>query len=87
MTYAQTISFITRAMKVKGYWVAQNGAPPYAGIPLPHQGDVATFYFYTQALGGVPAPPADWNAPATRGWFAMALWQALYSRYGGARIP
>ena len=31
---------------------------------------------------GVPAPPGNWNGTATRGWFAMALWQALNSYWG-----
>ena len=87
VTYAQTITFITRMMKVKGYWVSQPGAPlPYAGVPGPHQEDVRTFAFYTQGLGGVPAPPSNWNAGASRGWFAQALWQALNS-YRGTDAP
>jgi hypothetical protein len=83
VTYAQTISFITRAMKAKGYWQDQSSTPtPYTGVPGPHAGDVATFYYYTRAYGGVPASPGDWNAQATRGWFARALWQALDSTFG-----
>ena len=55
VTYAQTITFITRMMQVKGYWVAQPSAPlPYANVPGPHREDVRTFHFYTV---GVPAPP------------------------------
>lgn len=80
VSYAQTISFIARAMVAKGFWVAQPGTPqPYAGVPSAHAADVATFHFYT---GGVPAPPADWNAGATRGWFARALWAALDGYWG-----
>jgi hypothetical protein len=83
VTYAQTISFITRAMKAKGYWVDQPGqAHPYAGVPAAHEVDVRTFYFYTQANGGITAPPSNWNAQATRGWFALALWVALDSHFG-----
>ena len=71
MTYAQTISFITRAMKVKGYWVDQpNGAMPYSDVPGAHLADVRTFYHYTSALGGVPDAPSNWNASSSRGWFA-----------------
>ncbi|MFN8538542.1 MAG: S-layer homology domain-containing protein [Thermomicrobiales bacterium] len=34
VSYAQTISFITRAMIAKGYWVAQPNAPqPYPNVP------------------------------------------------------
>jgi hypothetical protein len=80
VTYAQTVTFIARMMQVKGYWLAQPGAPlPYVGVPGPHQEDVRTFHDDPQGLGGVPAPPANWNAGATRGWFARALWAALES--------
>jgi agarase len=83
VTYAQTISFITRAMVTRGYWRQQPGAPlPHAGVPDGHAPDVRTYAFYTGALGGVPAPPANWSAPATRGWFSQALWRALTSYYG-----
>jgi hypothetical protein len=80
VTYAQTISFITRAMQAKGYWTSQPGAPqPYAGVPSAHDVDMRTFVYYT---GGVPAPPANWNGNASRGWFAQALWAALNSYWG-----
>lgn len=82
VSYAQTITFITRMMKTKGYWLAQPGAPlPSGGVPAPHQEDVRTFAYYT---GGVPALPGGvgWNDGATRGWFAMALWAALNSYWG-----
>jgi hypothetical protein len=80
VTYAQTISFITRAMIAKGYWIAQSDAShPYTGVPAPHAGDIATFHYYT---GGIPAPPGNWNGAATRGWFARALWAALDSYWG-----
>ncbi len=74
----ETVVFITRAMIAKGYWVAQPNAPqPYAGVPAVFGPTVATYHYYTVGAGGVPAPPSDWNAGATRGWFARALWQAL----------
>ncbi|MFN8517341.1 MAG: S-layer homology domain-containing protein [Chloroflexia bacterium] len=80
VSYAQTITFITRMMKAKGYWVAQPNAPlPYSGVPAPHAEDIRTFAYYT---GGVPALPDDWNAGATRGWFAQALWAALNDYWG-----
>jgi S-layer homology domain len=80
VSYAQTIAFITRAMIAKGYWVAQPNAPlPYSGVPGPHAEDVRTFAYYT---GGIPALPDDWNAGATRGWFAQALWVALNDYWG-----
>jgi large repetitive protein len=92
VTYAQTISFITRAMIEKGYWQSLPGTPhPYLNVPGAHAADVATFYFYTQAaqFGGVPDGPVagnggfgDWNSPSTRGWFARALWAAVNSYFG-----
>ncbi len=84
VSYAQTIAFITRAMIAKGYWVAQpNASLPYAGVPGVLATEVRTFHLYT---GGVPAPPADWNGAASRGWFAQALWAAL-NAYWGADGP
>ncbi len=49
-------------------------------MPSPHATDIRTFAFYT---GGVPTPPADWNAGATRDWFALALWATLDGYWGG----
>jgi hypothetical protein len=82
VSYAQTITFITRMMKAKGYWVAQPGAPlPYANVPGPHQEDVRTFAHYTGSVPGLPGG-ADWSGGATRGWFALALWAALDDYWG-----
>ena len=89
--HAQTISFITRAMIAKGYWQLQPvNAGLYGGIlnGTGHEADVATYLHYTRALGGLPDYPenggfASWNQPATRAWFARALWLALNSAQGG----
>jgi hypothetical protein len=78
VTYAQTLALITRAMVTKGYWQNQPTAPVPAGVPAVHATDVATFLYYA---GSLPAP-ADWNAPATRGWCVTALWQALNTYWG-----
>ncbi len=82
--YAQTISFIARAMVAKGYWVAQPDDPAvYPNVPANsgHREDLATYVHYT---GPVPTTrPGDrwesWDQPATRGWFAQALYLALVS--------
>jgi Divergent InlB B-repeat domain/S-layer homology domain len=91
VTYAETVTFITRAMVAKGYWQIQAGAqPPYSGVPAVFAPEVATFYYYTRGYGGIPAAPATtsgWSAQATRGWFARVLWVALLSQYGGDLIP
>jgi hypothetical protein len=88
VTYAETVTFITRAMVAKGYWTLQPGAQqPYAGVPAIFAAEAATYYHYTVGYGGIPAPPATWSAQATRGWFSRVLWVALLSQYGGAVIP
>jgi hypothetical protein len=88
VSYAETITFVTRAMVAKGYWQLQPNAPqPYAGVPAVFAPEVATYHHYTQARGGVSAPPAIWNAQATRGWFALALWAALDSHWSTDRMP
>jgi hypothetical protein len=87
VSYAQTISFITRAMIAKGYWLPQPGAPqPYLNVPVAHAGDFRTFSFYTSPYGGIPSPPGNWNVGASRGWFAFALWAALDSYWGKDRV-
>ena len=90
VTYGQTISFITRAMIAKGYWVAKpSEAIPYLNVPSAHLADVRTFHFYTKAtFGGVPDAPTagnvgfnNWNDPSSRGWFARTLWAAVNSYF------
>jgi hypothetical protein len=97
VTYAQTISFISRAMVVKGYWQARTAPPdpvPYGGIlaNTGHQNDVVTFLHYTANHGGVPDHPlnggfADWNTPSSRAWFSRTLWAALQSEFASNQIP
>jgi hypothetical protein len=82
VSHAQTIAFITRAMIVKGYWVAQPNAPlPHPGVPSVLATEAKTYAYYT---GGLPSLPSGqgWNDGATRGWFAEALWAALNSYWG-----
>jgi subtilisin family serine protease len=97
VTYAQTISFISRALVVKGYWQPRTAPPdpvPYGGIlsGTGHQNDVATYLYYTASFGGVPDHPigggfADWNRPSSRGWFSRTLWAALRSEFAVAQLP
>jgi hypothetical protein len=83
VTQAQTITFITRMMIKKGYWLAQSDtAHPYTGVPAPHAGDIATFHYYTGGIPDAPTTAANWNAQAKRGWFAQALWAALDAYWG-----
>jgi hypothetical protein len=88
--YAQTISFITRAMVTQGYWVQQPDNPAlYPNVPASsgHREDLATFVYYAGAVPGTNATANwdGWNRPSTRAWFAQALWQALGSYMSGAR--
>jgi hypothetical protein len=93
--HAQVLSFITRAMVDAHYWEQQPADPSLYGGVLTgtgHEADVATFVHYTQSVGGVPDYPVGgffpaWNQPATRGWFARALWAALNSYWSVDRVP
>ena len=83
VTYVQVISFITRALVAKGYWQEATVDDPtlYPNIPAAsgHRLDVLTYYQNTEPIPGTsPAVNwANWDQPATRAWFALALWQAL----------
>ena len=87
----QVIAFITRAMIDAGYWQQQPADPHFAGGALNgtgHEADIATYRFYTGNTGDFTAPlnalsGTDWQQPATRAWFARALWTALDSQFGG----
>jgi hypothetical protein len=85
--YLQAISFITRAMIAKGYWVRaqEDDASVYPNVPgtSPHRLDLVTYVRYAGALPGFPngASQASLQQPATRGWYAAALFQALESRF------
>ncbi|HEY8598206.1 MAG TPA: choice-of-anchor D domain-containing protein [Thermomicrobiales bacterium] len=90
--YSQSISFITRAMVQKGYWVSQPDNPAlYPNVPASsgHRQDLATFVHYVGAVPDYPTsgPFEMWNQSAARGWFARALWQALHSYFGVDRVP
>jgi hypothetical protein len=90
--HVQTISFIARALVRQGYWTLQPDDPAlYPNIPADsgHRQDLATYVHYAGAPPGT-TPTADWPAwdtPASRGWFAQALWQALDSYYNVDRVP
>ena len=89
---AQMISFIARAMVAKGYWQAQPDDPAlYPNVPAAsgHRADIATFVYYAGPLPGAPDTTAawgGWNQPASRAWFAQALWQALNSYFAADRV-
>jgi glucose/arabinose dehydrogenase len=79
----QVASFISRAMVSEGHWQPAQADDPaiYPDVPAStnQRLDLVT---YVQNAGPLPDYPSDtawagWNDPATRGWFARALWQAL----------
>ncbi len=80
---AQVISFIARAMVAQGRWVQQPDNPSlYPDVPAGsgHRADLATYANYVGLVPGTSSAMqvwGDWDRPATRGWFAEALWQAL----------
>lgn len=85
VTQVQIASFVTRAMVSRGYWQQATVDDPaiYPNIPADsdHRLDLVT---YVQNAGALPDTTATgaWpsaEAPATRGWFARTIWQALDS--------
>ena len=89
LLHIQAIGIIARSMVSAGYWSWQTDnpavAPEIGGAD--HRQEYATFLYYAGALPGV-APDghwAGWDQPATRGWFAQVLWQALASYWGTPR--
>ncbi len=89
---AQVISFITRAMVAKGYWIQQPDNPAlYTNVPTGsgHRSDLAT---YARYVGGLPDVGAGasfpgWDQSSTRGWFARALWAALQTQFARSTLP
>lgn len=83
----QVILFVARTLVATGAWVEQTDISPYPNLPnatAREQADrraIATYIHYAGAVSDRPTGQAwaDWGQPATRGWFAQALWQALAS--------
>lgn len=94
--YQQVILFVGRAMVERGFWQLQADTNPYPNLPgatakeQADRRDIATYVHYAGALPDLAVGQAwgDWDRPATRAWFARALWQALVSHYGSpAQVP
>lgn len=89
--YQQVLLFISRAMVTKGYWTLQAddrtifpNLPADSARAVEDRRYLVTYAANTAALGGVPghaatAPFADFDQPAPRAWFALALDRALRS--------
>lgn len=79
----QAISFISRALIARGWWVAQADDPRlYPNVPPSSgaRGDLATYVHYVGPLLGTATSTERWDVwqqPVTRAWFAHALWLAL----------
>jgi glucose/arabinose dehydrogenase len=84
--HIQVISFISRAMVVQGRWTAATADDPtiYPNVQIAAR-DRLDLVTYVRNAGAIPDRPADqnwadWDTPATRGWFARVLWQAIGGR-------
>ena len=83
----QVISFVTRAMVAKGYWIAATtddaSIYPNVSVDSGHRLDLVTFVRYAGAIPNRPVNQnwADWTNSAPRGWYAGVLDQALRSRF------
>ncbi len=84
--HIQVVSFISRAMVAAGRWAAatENDAALYPNVRIAAS-DRLDLVTYVHNAGAIPDRPAranwdDWNTPASRGWFARVLAQALDGR-------
>jgi len=89
---AQVVSLVTRAMVARGHWQPRPDDPAlYPNVPAAsgHRADLATFVGHAGPLPDAPTRGsfAAWDRPATRGWAARALWQALDSHGRVDRVP
>jgi glucose/arabinose dehydrogenase len=93
--HVQVISFITRAMVAQGYWQPVTTDDPrlYPNVPLA-SGNRLDLLTYIKYVGGTAIPNrptsqpwADWDTPASRGWFAQVLDAALSSAFVGYTAP
>ena len=95
VSHQQVILFIARALVVKGYWIEQPDTNPYPNLPNAtdrERADRRAIATYVHYAGAVPDRPtgqawADWDQPATRGWFAQVLWQALQTLPSASPSP
>lgn len=84
---AQTISFITRAMVVAGYWQQQPTDPQiYGGVlnGTGHEQDTTTYVHYVGPVPDTASSSESWSAydhASSRAWFTRAQWPAF--RGGG----
>lgn len=88
----QLISFISRAMVSKGYWVkATTDTGVYANVPASTGArlDLVTFVNNAGDLPGMPSAGAftDYEKEGSRGFAAMVIFQAYNAYFSVNRIP
>lgn len=91
--YSQTILFISRGLVKQGYWTLQpDNASYFTNVPGGTDREredrrfLVTYVHYTQYLGGIPGQTttdtfSNFDQPAPRAWFALALYRALQTAY------
>ena len=91
--YGQTILFISRGLVKQGYWTLQlDNARDFTNLPSGTAREkedrqyLVTYLYYTQNLGGIPGQGStstfgNFDQPAPRAWFALALYRALQTAY------
>ena len=80
VSHAQVVALVARAFALDpaAAWVpAPPGCPAAASVPAVHAGEVCTYVANAGAIPAAPTTAEGWDAPATRGWVARVLWQAL----------
>ncbi len=93
--HQQAILFITRALIEKGFWTLADDTAPYPNLPngtARARADRRAIATYVREAGAIPDRPvgqpwADWNTPASRGWYAQVLYQALATLPSTQPIP
>jgi len=93
--HQQAILFITRALVEKGFWKLADDTAPYPNLPngtARERADRRAIATYVREAGAIPDRPlgqawADWNGPATRGWYAQVLYRALATLPSTQPVP
>jgi len=85
VTHEQFALLVARGLVPRGTWTLQPDTAPYPNLPADTaraRDDRRAIATYVRYAGAFPERPlgqawADWDQPATRGWAAQVLWQAL----------
>ena len=93
--HQQAILFIARALVEKGFWKLADDTAPYPNLPngtARERDDRRMVATYVREAGAIPDRPlgqpwADWNTPASRGWYAQVLYQALATLPSTQPVP